>query len=188
MSLPFLFGTRVETIPREVPYLFVPDGLRKTWGDKLAGAHRPRIGLLWAGGKVFSRDALRSVRLEQFGPVFQSADATFVSLQKGDEARQIARTGASVLDRMDECLDLLDTAALIEQLDLVISVDTSVAHLAGALGKRVWLLNRFESEWRWMLEREDSPWYPSMRIFRQHKAGDWDEVMQRVAAALRRGL
>jgi ADP-heptose:LPS heptosyltransferase len=122
--------------------------------------------------------------LEHLSPIFESVEATFVSLQKGEEARQIAETGRRILDWMDECRDLLDTAALIDQLDLVISVDTVVAHLAGALGKRVWLLNRFESEWRWMLEREDSPWYPSMRIFRQRKTGDWDELMQRMAAAL----
>jgi len=184
MSLPLLFDTRLGTIPREVPYLFVPEELRRTWAAKLARTEGPRIGLVWAGGKVFSRDALRSIRLQKFSPLFESVKATFVSLQKGEEARQIAETGLGILDWMDDCRDLLDTAALIEQLDLVISVDTAGAHLAGALGKRVWLLNRFESEWRWMLGRDDSPWYPSMRIFRQRKTGDWDEVVQRMAAAL----
>ena len=86
---------------------------------------------------------------------------------------------------MDECRDLLDTAALIEELDLVISIDTAVAHLAGALGKPLWLLTRFESDWRWMLGRDDSPWYPTARLFRQRRPGDWDELMQRVGAALR---
>jgi Tfp pilus assembly protein PilF len=185
MSLPLLFGTRVETIPRDVPYLSVPEENRRTWTARLAQMRRPGIGLVWAGGKVFSRDALRSVRLGQFAPLLESVEGTFVSLQKGEEACQIADAGLKIFDAMDECRDLLDTAALIEQLDLVISVDTSVAHLAGALGKRVWLLNRFESEWRWMQQREDSPWYPSMRIFRQRRSGDWGEVLQRVAAALR---
>jgi ADP-heptose:LPS heptosyltransferase len=109
----------------------------------------------------------------------------FVSLQRGEEAKQLKESGRTLLDWMDECEDFLDTAALIEQLDLVISVDTAAAHLAGALGKPVWLLNRFESEWRWMLKREDSPWYPSMKIFRQSRPGDWDEVIARVATALR---
>jgi len=89
-----------------------------------------------------------------------------------------------IIDRMGECGDLLDTAALVNQLDLVISVDTAVAHLAGALGKPVWMLNRYESEWRWMLEREDSPWYPTLRLFRQDRAGDWDAPIARIAAAL----
>ena len=184
MSLPLAFGTRVETIPRKVPYLFVPEELRRAWAGRLAETRGFRVGLVWAGGKVFSRDAMRSVRLAQFAPLFGSG-ATFVSLQKGEEARQLAHANLRMLDAMDECRDLLDTAALIDRLDLVISVDTSVAHLAGALGKRVWLLNRFESEWRWMLEREDSPWYPSMRIFRQHRGAGWDEVVARMAAALR---
>ena len=104
-----------------------------------------------------------------------------MSLQKGKDADQIKQSSRKIHDWMDECEDFLDTAAVIEQLDLVISVDTAVAHLAGAMGKPVWMLNRFESEWRWMLEREDSPWYPTMRIFRQSRRGDWDDVIARVA-------
>jgi len=111
---------------------------------------------------------------------------SFVSLQKGKDADQLKQSGWKVHDWMDECEDFLDTAAVIEQLDLIICVDTAVAHLAGALGKPVWMLNRFESEWRWMLEREDSPWYPTMRIFRQSRSGDWDDVIARVASALKK--
>ena len=109
-----------------------------------------------------------------------------MSLQKGKDADQIKQSSRKIHDWMDECEDFLDTAAVIEQLDLVISVDTAVAHLAGAMGKPVWMLNRFESEWRWMLEREDSPWYPTMRIFRQSRRGDWDDVIARVASALKK--
>lgn len=107
-----------------------------------------------------------------------------VSLQKGEEAGQLKDLGWDILDLMDMCDDYLDTASLVFNLDLVISVDTSVAHLAGALGKPVWLLNRFESEWRWMLDRSDSPWYPKTKIFRQTEKGNWDSVIRRVAEEL----
>ena len=190
MSLPLLFDTSLETIPGEVPYARVPAVLRRKWADKLAALQRPRVGLVWAGGALFRSDSLRtrSVSLERFSPVLAIGGASFVSLQKGEDADQLKGSGWKVHDWMDECEDFLDTAAVIEQLDLVISVDTAVAHLAGALGKPVWMLNRFESEWRWMLEREDSPWYPTMRIFRQSRSGDWDDVVARVASALNRPL
>jgi tetratricopeptide (TPR) repeat protein len=185
MSLPLLFGTRLESIPSQVPYLRVPPELRRRWADTLAGISSPKIGLVWAGGKLLQADARRSVPLLKFCLLLDIPGPVFVSLQRGEEAKQLKESGRTLLDWMDECEDFLDTAALIEQLDLVISVDTAAAHLAGALGKPVWLLNRFESEWRWMLKREDSPWYPSMKIFRQSRPGDWDEVIARVATALR---
>jgi len=184
MSLPFLFKTRVESIPDKIPYLHVPDQLRKKWAEKLSGVATPRVGLAWAGRKDNPKDALRSIRLERLSPLFGASGVNFVSLQKGPEASQIGETGLRILDRMDECEDLLETAALVDQLDLVISVDTAVMHLTGALGKPLWHLNRFETEWFWMLKREDSPWYPSVRIFRQQRPGNWDEVIARVASAL----
>jgi ADP-heptose:LPS heptosyltransferase len=107
-----------------------------------------------------------------------------ISLQKGEESAQLKDLGWDFIDWMEECEDFLDTAGLINELDLVISVDTSVAHLAGALGKPVWLLNRFESEWRWMLERTDSPWYPGMKIFRQQELGNWESAINLVAEEL----
>jgi len=185
MSLPLAFGTRIESSPSEVPYLSVPRSLEKQWAAKLAGVAGRRVGLSWAGARLNARNALRSIRLEQLAPLFELDGVSLVNLQKGDGSEQLHQARWPILDRMDECRDLMDSAALIKQLDLVISVDTAVAHLAGALGKPVWLLNRCESEWRWMLEREDSPWYPTMRIFRQREPGDWDDVMARVAAALR---
>ncbi len=185
MSLPLAFDTRVETIPNDIPYLFVPSGLKKEWAGKLAGTAGLKVGLAWAGSKTFARDRLRSIRLERFSPMFGIPDVKFISLQKDEAAAQIRESGLEVLDWMDECGDVLDTAALIEQLDLVVSVDTGMAHLAGALGKPVWLLNRHESEWRWMLDRKDSPWYPTMRIFRQRDRGDWDAVLEDVASELR---
>lgn len=143
---------------------------------------------MWSGGELYPRNALRSVRLAQLGPILEVAGVSFVSLQKGEQAQQRRDSAAPILDWMAECNDLMDTAALIRQLDLVICVDTSVAHLAGALGAPVWMLNRFESEWRWQMQGEDSPWYPTMRIFRQSRPGDWDEVIARVAAELRQKI
>lgn len=186
-SLPFMFRTRVESIPSKIPYLRVPDQLRRKWAEKLARLGMPRVGLAWAGRKDHPKDVLRSIRLERLSPLFGVSGVNFVNLQKGQEASQIGETGLRILDPMDECGDLLETAALIDQLDLVISVDTAVMHLTGALGKPVWHLNRFETEWLWMLKREDSPWYPSMRIFRQQRPGSWDEVIARVASALAQG-
>jgi Flp pilus assembly protein TadD len=187
MSLPLLFGTRLETIPGDVPYARVPAVLRQKWADRLASIPAPRIGLVWAGGALYQLDPLRSrsIRLERFAPLLAGARASFVSLQKGEQARELGLPDMQIHDWMDACEDFLETAALVEQLDLVVSVDTAVAHLAGALGKPVWMLNRLESEWRWMLEREDSPWYPTMRIFRQTRRGDWDEVIGRVAREFR---
>lgn len=186
MSLPLAFGTRVDTIPAEVPYVVVPEALKRDWARKLSGVARPRIGLLWAGGALYPRNRLRSIRLERLAPLLAAPKASFVSLQKGEEADRLGEAAWPVLDRMDECRDLLDTAALIEQLDLVIGVDSAVTHLTGALGKPMWMMNRFESEWRWLLGREDSPWYPTIKIFRQPRPGDWDSVIQRVASLCQR--
>lgn len=184
-SLPLAFGTRVETIPGKVPYLMVPAELKRKWTARLADVAPPRVGLVWAGRKDYPKDALRSLPLRELAPLFAVPGVRFVNLQKGDEARQIAQTGLALVDRIDECADLMETAALVGELDLVICVDTAVMHLAGALGKPLWMLNRFETEWRWMLERGDSPWYPSMRIFRQQRPNDWSRVVAQVAGALR---
>ena len=185
MSLPLALGTRATTIPHKVPYVFVPEEIRQRWRQRLAGVATPRIGLAWSGGALYPKNPARSVRLEQFFPLLEIAGARFVSLQKGEQADQLKEMGPAMVDWMGECDDLVDTAALMAQLDLVITVDTAVAHLAGALGRPVWMLNRFESEWRWLLQREDSPWYPTMRIFRQRAAGRWDEVVARIAVELR---
>jgi hypothetical protein len=186
MSLPYAFGTRADTIPNAVPYLSVPHDMREAWSGRLSGTKRPRVGLVWSGNRNYGRDALRSLSLRQLEPLMGVSGTGFVSLQKGEAAKELQRSDWPILDRMNECADFLDTAALIANLDLVISVDTSVAHLAGALGKPVWLLNRFESEWRWQLDREDSPWYPTMRIFGQPAFGDWNSVLQKIARELNR--
>jgi Flp pilus assembly protein TadD len=185
MSLPLAFGTTIETLPRSVRYLAVPDALAATWTSRTAALRAPRVGLAWAGGRKTSADPLRSIPLDQFAPVLAVRGVTFVSLQKGPAAGERARVRRPIADYMDACRDLADTAALIDALDLVISVDTAVAHLAAALGKPTWLLNRRSSEWRWLLGRSDSPWYPRLRIFRQREAA-WTSVINEVAGALGR--
>ena len=187
MSLPLCFGSRLETLPDRIPYLQVPSELKQKWSDKVSSLPYPRVGLVWAGGRQTRADPDRSIPLATLSPILKKSWISFVSLQKGGEASQLAHVGRKLSNWMDECDDLLETAALIEQLDLVISVDTSVAHVAGALGKPVWLLNRFGSEWRWMLERHDSPWYPTMRIFRQQQF-HWKSVIQDIADALEHEL
>jgi tetratricopeptide (TPR) repeat protein len=180
MSLPHLFGTRLETIPRAVPYLHVPPAMAGKWRDRLTALPGKKVGLAWAGSRTQRKDALRSIPFERLAPLLAVPGVQWISLQKERRAAHPA-----LLDWMTECEDFLDTAALIQQLDLVISVDTAVVHLAGALAKPVWLLNRHESEWRWLLAREDSPWYPTLRIFRQPVPHDWDSVIAEAATALR---
>jgi tetratricopeptide (TPR) repeat protein len=184
MSLPYAFGTRPDTIPRAVPYLPLPAGRLQRWSASLASVPGLKVGLAWAGNQALPRDALRSVALRQLAPLMAADGVSWISLQKGDAADDLTGYGWRILDWAYHCQDLLDTAALIEQLDLVLTVDTAVAHLAGALGKPVWMMSRYEGEWRWLRGRADTPWYPSMRIFSQPAAGDWASVVAAVAQAL----
>jgi len=186
MSLPFLFGTRLTTIPGEVPYLALPAEPKLKWRERLGKDRSLNVGIAWAGNKSNPRDRLRSIPAAKFAAFRALRGARFVSLQKGASETDRRETGLEPVDWMPECNDLLDTACLIDALDLVITVDTVIGHIAGALGKPVWLLNRFESEWRWLLHRDDSPWYPTMRVFRQQSRNDWDGVLSVVGAALER--
>lgn len=183
-SLPYLLRTRLDTIPAPIPYLSVPEEMKRHWADRLAGQPGRKVGLVWAGNKRMPRDDLRSMPLETLAPLRAIPGLVFVSLQKG--GAQDVREGIDWprRDWIDECEDFLDTAALVENLDLIIGVDTSTIHLAGALGRPVWLLNRFESEWRWMTGRTDSPWYPTLRIFRQPALYDWHGLVTEIAAEL----
>lgn len=189
MSLPHLLDTRADGIPAAIPYLRVPEDLRRRWAARLAALPGDqaslRVGLVWGGSKSLAGDALRSMALAQFAPLLALPGVSWVSLQKGEPAAQLRDADWPIADWMDECADLLDTAALVANLDLAVCVDTAVAHLAGALGRPVWLLNRYESEWRWGLEREDTPWYPSMRIFRQPALHDWESAIERIADELK---
>jgi len=189
VSLPLAFATRLETIPSTAGYLSAPAQHVTTWQSRLEGKPRPRIGLVWSGNPGHERDRERSIGLRALVPLLDSvgADVTFVSLQKDVRAEDAAllRDRADILDYGDSLEDFSDTAALISQLDLVISVDTSVAHLAGALGKPVWILLTYFPDWRWLLRRDDSPWYPTARLFRQDESRTWDSAIARVRQALR---
>jgi len=183
-SLPLAFKTRLATIPSDVPYLDVPKQALEYWGAMLGTRRSPRIGLAWAGNAKHVRDLERSMTLRDLLPLLD-IDATFVSLQKEVPAGDVETLRGCDMLRFDgEIGDFSDTAALISQLDLVISVDTGVAHLAGALGKPVWILLTHAPDWRWLLGRDDSPWYPGARLFRQHETREWASVTMRLHEAL----
>ena len=180
MRLPYLFGTRIDSIPNQVPYLSVPETLRQYWANKLEQiTPQPmlKVGLVWAGGKLLHLDHLRSMHLKQLEPLLSIPDICFVSLQKGEPAKQLKENTYPIIDWTDELHDLQDTAALMLNLDLIITVDTSMVHLAGGLGCQTWLLNRYESEWRWLVDREDSPWYPTVQVYTQPVIYDWHSVI-----------
>lgn len=183
MSLPFACGTTFASVPIEVPYLAAPPHEVVEWGSRLCPIGDLKVGLCWAGSKSLQADAARSIPFDRLAPLLSTPGVQFVNLQKEDRGDN-ARALSELLNLVAMCGDFLDTAALIQNLDLVITADTAVAHLAGALGRRVWLLNRFESEWRWGLGRNHSPWYPTMRIFRQPEPGAWGQVIETVAAEL----
>lgn len=189
MSLPLALGTHVETVPAEVPYLSANPIRVARWRERLEELEGLKIGLVWAGQPAGDRvDQRRSMRLEQMLEVGSVEGVALISVQKGEAANQVRAlgTGSGLVDWTEELTDFVDTAALVAALDLVISVDTSVAHLAGSLGKPVWVLNRYDRCWRWLTNRDDSPWYPTMRLFTQPNPGDWADVMARVVAELRK--
>ncbi|MET3138352.1 hypothetical protein AAKU61_002719 [Undibacterium sp. GrIS 1.2] len=193
MSLPFHFETRLDTIPATIPYLHADADVLQQWSEKwpaqysqLSSANQKRVGLVWKGNSRFENDAHRSLpSVTYLTPVLKVLGIQFVSLQKELDGESIPES-FSVLMLGDCVTDFADTAAIIKQLDLVISVDTAVAHLAGALGVPCWLLvPDYKPDWRWLAHRQDSPWYPhQMRLFRQDSAGRWDAVMDELAAAL----
>ena len=186
LSLPRIFETRVDTIPSRIPYISISLDQREKW-ETLTGtcSQSLRIGLVWAGKSY--PDPLRTCRLEDLDPLATVQNVTFYSLQLGPGAEQVGfpPAGMTLVDLTDKIHDFADTAALIEQLDIVICIDTAVAHLAGALGKPVFLMLPLAPDWRWLIDRIDSPWYPSMQLFRQKRSGDWGEVVDRVHVALK---
>jgi tetratricopeptide (TPR) repeat protein len=189
MSLPLVFGTTLQSIPAHIPYLRAPQARVDAWAVRLGAQSKPRIGLVWAGGQRVLNNPTRDINLEQLVPLLE-IDAEWICLQKA-----MSESDARMLDGMpllwrfaDGMADFAGTAALIEQLDIVVSVDTAVAHLAGALGKPVCLLLRKSGEWRWMHNSDRSPWYPAHRIFRQQNHGEWPPVVQQVADHLRKVL
>ena len=185
LSLPYRLGVRVETIPAPVPYVSAPSDLLQKWKDRLASVQGIKVGIAWQGNPKHIGDRGRSVKLAQFAPLAAIPGVTLCSIQKGPGQEQLEGSELRILDLGSEIAgDFGDTAALIGNLDLVIAVDTSVVHLAGALGRPVWTAIAFNGDWRWLKDRDDTPWYPTMRLFRQRTIGDWDGVFARLAEEL----
>jgi hypothetical protein len=185
-SLPLAFGTTLQTIPARIPYLKPIPSKVQRWRAKLP-AGVPRIGLAWSGNPVHPNDRNRSIALHRLAPLLDCG-ATFIRLQTAvfDQDRRWLAAHPGMHHFENDIFDFADTAALMSLLDLVISVDTAVAHLAGALGKPVWImLSAGAVDWRWLLGRDDSPWYPSARLFRQGSIGDWDRVIERIVRTFR---
>ncbi len=186
LSLPLALCTEFDTIPAHIPYLS-PDPVQvEVWKQRLPGDSL-RIGLAWSGSPLHPHERWRSIPLEQLAQLTKLEGTRFCSLQMGAPAGQVQQLGARVhlVDLQSEQKDFADTAAIVANLDLVISIDTSLAHLAGAMGKPVWVLLSKSADWRWFLDRDDSPWYPTARLFRQSILGDWQDVVTRVERELR---
>ena len=186
MSIPHLLGIELGNIPADVPYLTVDPLKLQRWAGKITGSGL-KVGLAWAGNPKFPRDNFRSIALGKLVDLWRLENVRYFSLQKPlrDGDRELFPPEATLVDLGPELADFMDTAAVIAQLDLVICVDTAIAHLAGALGKPVWLLLPEVGDFRWLEGRDDSPWYPTMRLFRQRRLGEWEEVVERVANELR---
>jgi hypothetical protein len=185
-SLPLAFGTRLDTIPSEVSYLPSPAEAKvRAWEDRLGPHDRLRVGLVWSGNPAHKNDHNRSLPLQTLSCILD-ADATFVSLQKDSKAddKAFLHERTDIVDLTEHLTDFSETAALVSCLDLVITVDTSVAHLAAALGRPTWILLPYVPDYRWLLDRDDSPWYPTARLFRQTETRDYADVLDRVRTAL----
>ena len=185
MSMPLAFKTSINTIPHEVPYLYCDSDKIKVWHKKLGSKTKLRIGFVWSGSKTHKNDRNRSISLETFEPILQ-LPFEFHSIQKQIDSQEEAYLSKfqNVSLHQNDLLDFSDTAALLSQMDLTISVDTSVAHLAGALGKSLWLMLPFNPDYRWMVDGEISPWYPTMTLFRQTDIGNWNKVISDIKRQL----
>jgi hypothetical protein len=185
MSLALAFGTTLDTIPAEVPYLRAPAEHLERWRARLGPRSRPRVGLAWSGSTTLRNDRNRSIPLSLLAPL-RALPIDLFALQKEVRANdaEALLSGPPITSLGGELADFRDTAALVELMDLVISVDTAVAHLAGAMAKPVSVLLPWSPDWRWLLDRTDSPWYPTARLYRQERPGDWDAVIARLAREL----
>jgi tetratricopeptide (TPR) repeat protein len=187
MSAPYALDLDIDNIPTDVPYL-TPEPRTVELGPVHVADARLKVGICWGGSTTHKNDHHRSCALKRFATVFNVPGVAYYSLQKGPQVAELKELGeqAAVVRDLDEAQkDFADTAAILDQLDLTISVDTAVLHLAGGLGRPVWGLLSRNHDWRWMIEREDSPWYPTLKLFRQKTLDDWDELTQRVAGELR---
>ena len=192
MSLPPILHTTSATVPADVPYVTPDERLVRQWRQELDTVPGFRVGISWQGNREHRLDRLRSIPLSEFAPLAQVEGVRLLSLQKGQGSEQLREVAARFAvvdwtDRIDEASGpFMDTAALMKNLDLVITSDTANAHLAGALGVPVWVVVPYAPEWRWQLDREDSPWYPTMRLFRPRERTGWKEVFQRVGSELQK--
>ncbi len=187
-SLPFVFNTVEENIPRTIPYIRPRQSVAEKWRkilDQRDGGHQYRVGIAWAGNPRHANDHNRTITVALFETLLDMGDINWVSLQVGDQAKDLTESLKGVVDFSQQLVDFSETAGIIDNLDLIITVDSAVAHLAGAMGKKTWTLLPFAPDWRWQLEREDSPWYPTMRLFRQQSFNNWQEVFVRVKTALK---
>jgi hypothetical protein len=184
-SLPLAFNTTLESIPSPGRYLASDAGRVEQWRARLAESRRARIGLVWRGNALHGRDAQRSIPPAQFMR-YLTGEFQYISLQKDlrEADRDVLRAHPSILDVSAELEDFADTAALCDCLDLIIAADTSVAHLSAALGRPTWILLPSDPDFRWLLDREDSPWYPTVKLYRQASVGEWNGVLERVGADL----
>ncbi len=184
MDLPQLFGTTLETIPNPEGYLKADEGLNQKWKERLSSFNGFRVGFVWAGNPKHTNDRNRSLKLEQIRPLLETDGVDAFSLQVGKNGEAVAMYETKITDLAPELTDFAETAAAMNNLDLIITVDTSPLHVAGALGRPVWGLIPFVPDWRWLLERSDNPWYPTLQLFRQDSTKEWQPVIDQVARAL----
>jgi len=183
LNLPMILDTNLQNIPTPIPYLHAQPELSQQWSQRLGKKNaRLRVGLVWAGRPEHRNDVRRSIRFDQLSPILKQPNIEFFNLQKGPAAQQAGNSSIAGLG--SELQDFADTAALIEHLDLIITVDTAIAHLTGAMGRPTWVLLARVPDWRWLLDRTDSPWYPTLRLFRQRALNQWDDPIREVAQAM----
>ena len=190
MSLPAAFRTTLDTIPVTIPYLWANQERVARWAPRIAPRPGHRVGLVWSGNPAHHDDRRRPIPAELFLDIATVPGITFYSLQYDvrDTDRAALRANGSVIHLGEAVSDFADVAAIVDQLDLVVTIDTAMAHLAGTLGKPVWILLSFVSDWRWLVGRDDSPWYPTARLLRQESPGEWRPVIEKVKAMLRQSL
>jgi ADP-heptose:LPS heptosyltransferase len=186
MSLPVVYKTTLESIPQHVPYVFPVGEIVEQWRERLQGDNGFRIGLSWAGNPDNDYDVFRSAHLKEFFALMSMPGVSIYSLQKGPGSEQVKELaeGMKIIDTTPDQTDLMATAGLIANLDLVISVDTAIVHLVGAMGRPVWMCLSANPDWRWLLERDDSPWYPTMRLYRQEQHEEWESVINDIETDL----
>ena len=184
MSLPRVFGTTLATVPATVPYLSVDPETAERWRDRLSGGAGLKVGMVWSGERRYLHNPRRAIAAARLAPLLGLEGIRWFSLQVGEPAAELAGLPSGITDLSPELKDFSETAGALQALDLVISTDTAVPHLAGALARPTWVMLAFVPDWRWMLDRDTSPWYPTMRLFRQPSLGAWEDVVRRVGVEL----